>query len=128
MSPLAVLEPGEVLEVGAVGDRHDAAPRVAGAHLVCDRVGDRDDRVRLASDQRGDGLDAVLLHPHGEPLRIAVGVRDHGVAQVGDPACARARLTAAPTKWMDGGGEVVMTTSIPSSRTMRTAAGMAVRL
>ena len=38
-----------------------------------------------------------------------------------------ARLTAAPTKWTELGGEVVSTTSIPSRRAIRIAAGIAVR-
>ena len=35
--------------------------------------------------------------------------------------------TAAPTKCTEGGGDVVITTSMPSRRTMRIAAGIAVR-
>ena len=45
-----VLEPDEVVEVRAVGDRHDRAARVTLAHLVGDRVGDGDDRIRGACD------------------------------------------------------------------------------
>ena len=37
-----------------------------------------------------------------------------------------ARLTAAPTSWTEVGGDVVSTTSIPSRRAMRIAAGIAV--
>ncbi len=35
--------------------------------------------------------------------------------------------TAAPTRWTDPGGDVVITASIPSRRAMRIAAGIAVR-
>ena len=38
-----------------------------------------------------------------------------------------ARLTAAPTRWIEFGGDVVITTSISCSRTSRIAAGIAVR-
>jgi hypothetical protein len=38
-----------------------------------------------------------------------------------------ARLTAAPTKWTDPGGDVVITASIPSRCAILTAAGIAVR-
>ncbi len=38
-----------------------------------------------------------------------------------------ARLTAAPTRWTEDGGDVVITTSIPSRLTIRIAAGIAVR-
>ena len=38
-----------------------------------------------------------------------------------------ARWTAAPTRWTDPGGDVVITASIPSRRAMRIAAGIAVR-
>src|SRR6266511_551998 len=37
------------------------------------------------------------------------------------------RFTAAPIRWTEFGGDVVTTTSMPSARTMRTAAGIAVR-
>ncbi len=38
-----------------------------------------------------------------------------------------AAFTAAPTRWIEFGGEVVSTTSIPSRRAIRIAAGIAVR-
>ena len=38
-----------------------------------------------------------------------------------------ARFTAAPTRWIELGGEVVITTSISCLRTRRIAAGIAVR-
>src|SRR6266540_3795446 len=37
------------------------------------------------------------------------------------------RFTAAPIRWTEFGGDVVTTTSMPSARTIRTAAGIAVR-
>ena len=63
----AVAEPGEVLEVGAVGDRLHRAARAARPHLVGDRLGDRDDGVGVPRDERGDGGDALLLDPDDEP-------------------------------------------------------------
>jgi len=50
------------------------------------------------------------------------------VPEVGEPARARRPLDGPPpAKWIDPGGEVVTTTSIPSRRTIRIAAGIAVR-
>ena len=87
-----VLEPGEVVEVGAVRDRLHRPVRPERAHLVGDRVGDGDDRVGLRRDQPRDHLVPLLLRPHGQPLRVAVRVRDERVAQVGDPAHLRLPL------------------------------------
>ena len=70
------------------------------------------------------------------PLKLAthlpeLGIETHVLAP-DDPKWIHrapvARFTAAPMKWTDGGGEVVITTSIPSSRAIRIAAGTAVRL
>ena len=82
----AVLHPVEVVEVGAVLDRHHAAPRLERTRLVGDRVRRRDDRVGVARHEPGDAPLALLLDPH-EPALVAATMRmgDERVPQVGDP-------------------------------------------
>ena len=106
--------------------------RPLGSNAACllgDRVGSGDDRVGVARDEPRDAVLALLLDP-GQPPLVAAPVRvgDERVAEVGDPAgCRSRRFTAAPTKCTELGGDVVSTTSIPSRRTIRIAAGIAVR-
>ena len=124
-----VLHPGEVVEVGAVRDRHDRPVRLEPARLVGDRIGGGDDRVGVAGDERGDAVLALLLDPD-EPLLVAAAVRvgDERVAEVGDPAARRSRASRRRRRSAPScGGDVVSTTSIPSRRTIRIAAGIAVR-
>ena len=67
----------------------DRAPRLERARLLGDRVGDGDDRVRRARDERArPPARGLLLRAHGELLGAPVRVRDDRVAQVGDPAHA----------------------------------------
>ena len=84
-----MLEPGEVVEVAAVRDRHDLRLRLERAHLLRDRVGRRDDRVRLRRDEPPDSTDGLLLHLR-EPRLVAAPVRmgRERIAQVGDPGRA----------------------------------------
>ena len=80
-----VVEPGEVVEVAAVRDRHDLPARREAARLVGDRVRDAGDRVGRVGDEPGDALVDLLLRAHGHALGAPVRVRDERVAQVGDP-------------------------------------------
>ena len=82
----------------------------------------------LARDEAGD-----LLAPRPGGARAAVvSSRRCWLATSGSRRSAIQRApvafwTAAPTKCTDGGGDVVITTSMPSRRTIRIAAGIAVR-
>ena len=87
-----VLDPDEVVEVGAVRDRHDRSTRSALAHFVGDRLRHGDDRVGAACDEPRDGVLALLLRTHDQPFRVAVRVRDDRVAQVGHPRHAGGAL------------------------------------
>ena len=91
-----VLESGEVVEVGAVGDRHDLADGTALAHLVRDRVGDADDGVRRPRDQLRDGVFTLFLRSDEHSLGVAVRVSDDRVTQVGDPRNAGRPLDGCP--------------------------------
>ena len=122
-----VLEAGEVVEVAAVRDHADLALGVEAAHLRRDRLGDARDRVRTSRDEMRHLLVRGLARARRGGVVTAVLVRDERIAEVGDPARAVARWTAAPTRWTEPGGEVVITASIPSRRAMRIAAGIAVR-
>ena len=81
-----VLEPGEVVEVGAVRDRHDP-PRAVERSRISSAIASEthDDRVGVARDQPRDRVLALLLRAHEQPLGAPVRVRDERVAQVGDP-------------------------------------------
>src|SRR5207302_4036982 len=90
---LVVLEAGEVVEVAAVGDGDHLPLRPEAAHLLGDRVGRRDDRVRLRSDEPRDTADGRLFQP-GELRLVTAPVRTGGerIAEVGDPRGARRAL------------------------------------
>ena len=119
-----VLEAREVVEVAAVRDRHDLALRLERARLLGDRVGGGDDRVGLRATSRPT--------PHGlspsarrAATRRAGAGADERVAQVGDPRRAARALDRGAEQMQRRGGEVVMTTSIPSRRARRIATGIA---
>ena len=129
--PLAgrVLEPGEVVEVGAVRDRHDLARR---AEARAPRRRSRRRRTTIASAERATSRATPLVDLAPSRARPALSARRCGCATSESRRSAtQARpspaSTAAPTRWTELGGEVVITTSIPSSRTIRIAAGIAVR-
>ena len=84
-----VLEAREVVEVGAVRDRDDLALRLQRTHLLGDRVGHRDDRVRLRGDEPPHPAGGLLLQPR-ELRLVAAPMRMRGerVAEVGDPRSA----------------------------------------
>ena len=123
-----VLEAGEVVEVGAVRDRADDAARRELPQLVGDRVGDAR-RSRPRSRRRAA---RAARSPPASPgsrscPRAGAGSRRARRARRRASGAPVARLTAAPTKWIEPGGDVVITASIPSRRTIRIAAGIAVR-
>ena len=80
-----VVEPGEVVEVAAVRDRHDRSPRREAPRLLGDRIRDAGDRVGRVGDEPRDAVVDLLLRAHGHALGAPVRVRDERVAQVGDP-------------------------------------------
>ncbi len=80
-----VLDPGEIVEVAAVGDRHHAAARIQTARLDGDRLGSADDRIRLTRDQMRDAGARLLLRARSHPVRRAVRMQRNRVAQVGHP-------------------------------------------
>ena len=71
-----VLDAVEIVEVRAVRDRHHPAARLECARLVRDRVGRGHDRVRVARNQTGDPVLALLLQPGETVLGAAVRVGD----------------------------------------------------
>ena len=73
-----VLEPLELLEIGAVTDHAQAGGGPVGAHLLGDRLRCADDGVRALCD--GPGQPPLASHV-AAPLRVA----SNRVAQVGDP-------------------------------------------
>src|SRR5581483_752916 len=97
-----VLEPGHVVEVAAVRDRHHRPARPERARLLRDRLRHARDRVRLPRDEPGDRLVHALLRADGGALRPAMGVGDERVAQVGEPARA-GRLAHRRADEVDGG-------------------------
>ncbi len=80
-----------------------------------------------SAQQVGDPVLALLLEPREPTLGAAVRVGDERVAQIGDPARAGCALDRRADEVDGAGREVVSTTSIPSRRAMRIAAGIAVR-
>ena len=114
-SPGVYVEPGEVVEVAAVRDRHDPAARVEAARLVRDRVRDARDRVGVARDEPRD----AVARPSPSARTARLSARRCGWATSESRRSAThfapvARFTAAPTRWTEFGGEVVRTTSMPS--------------
>src|SRR6266540_999292 len=63
-SAAAVLEAGEVVEVGAVQDRRDEADGLERTRFVRDGVGRRHDHVCAPRDETRDRLTHLLLRPH----------------------------------------------------------------
>ena len=98
-----MLETGEVVEIGAVLDRRHRASGAERTSLVRDRLGCRDDRVRIAGDQGGDAVLALLLDPDEHSLGPAVLVGDERIAQVRHPARS-GRALHRGTDEMDGAG------------------------
>ena len=96
-----VLEPGEVVEVGAVRDRHDLALRLR-APRVSSAIASESATIASACDATSatDVRRRLLLQPRELRLVAApVRMRRKRVAQVGDPAHAPvARFTAAPRR------------------------------
>ena len=90
--PGRVVEPGEVVEVAAVRDRHDLPLRREAARLVGDRVGDARDRIGRVRHEPRDASVDLLLRAHGHALRAPVRVRDERVTQIRDPFRARRLL------------------------------------
>ena len=84
----SVVEALEVVEVGAVRDRHDPASWLELPHLVRDEVRHAHDRVGRPGDEPRDPDVDLLLRAHGRALGSPVGVRDGRVAKVCDPADA----------------------------------------
>ena len=80
-----VLEAGEVVEVGAVGNHAHGAGRVEAAHLVGDRLRDGNDRIGSPGHELDDPLERLLLQAHGGSVEAAIGVAHQRIALVGDP-------------------------------------------
>ncbi len=80
-----VLEPREVVEVGAVRDDRHFALRPERAEFLGDEVRDGDRLVGVARDQPRNRFLRAFLRPRREPLDGTVGVSHHRVAHVGDP-------------------------------------------
>jgi hypothetical protein len=118
-----VLEPGEVVEVAAVRDRDDAPARLEGPGLRGNRLGGGDDRVGLPGDEPRDTGSRLLLDERGSALVGPMGIESRRSATHATPV---AFFTAAPIRWIEPGGDVVSTTSIPSLRTIEIALGIAV--
>ena len=104
-----------------------SAARGEAAHLVGDRLRHAGDRVGAACDELRDLLRRGLPRAGGGGVVAPVLVRDERVAEIGDPARAGRLLHGGADEVHEGGGEVVITASIPSRRAMRIAAGIAVR-
>ena len=112
----------------AVRDRHHPA---AAARARAPRPRSRRQRRRPRPRSARPGR-RPRARPAPSAGRRALSVRRCGLATSESRRSATqrapvARLTAAPTKWTELGGEVVSTTSMPSRRTIRIAAGIAVR-
>ena len=81
----AVLQPGEVVEVGAVEDRRHDPCRLERACLLRDCLGRSDDDISLPCNQTRDRLADLLLGAYGSPLDAPVRMSADGVAKVSDP-------------------------------------------
>ena len=84
----------------------------------------------IASAERATSRDALvdlLLGAHGHALGAPCGCATSESRRSATHFAPVAFFTEAPTKWIEFGGEVVTTTSMPSLRAMRIAAGIAVR-
>ena len=82
------LEADDVVEVGAVRDRHDRALRVERPRLLADRLRDADDRVGARGNEPRDALVQGRFRLRRRRVRPPVRMRDERVAEIGDPADA----------------------------------------
>jgi len=80
-----VLQPGEVIEVGAVQDRRDNSRWLECACLLRNRLRRGDDDIGLACNQTRDRLADLLLGADRSPLDAPVRMSADGVTQVCDP-------------------------------------------
>ena len=101
--------------------------RAALAHLVGDRVGDADDRVGVARDSFATACSPCSFARTSIRSAWRCGCATTESRRSATHGMPVARLTAAPTRWTEDGGDVVITTSIPSRLTILIAAGIAVR-
>ena len=90
--PGAVLEAHEVVEVAAVRDRADDAPRRETVDLLRDRVGDGRDPVGVAGDEPPELDVRRLLGARAGRVGTPVRVGDQRIPDVRQPACARGAL------------------------------------
>ena len=98
-----MLEPGEVVEVAAVLDRHHVRARAQRSSLLCDRFRRRHDAVGATRDEPRHGVPHPLLRLQRCRVGAAVRMGEQRVAQVGDPAHARHTLHCG-TDEVDGAG------------------------
>ena len=120
------LEPGDVVEVGAVRDRDDGPARVERPRLLADRLRDARDRVGARGDEPRDTscVAALALVAMVSARRWAWATSESRRSATQRTPVARA--IAAAMRCVEGGGDVETTTSMPCSRTSRMPAGMAV--